>query len=383
MCSCSGNCNCNSSTIPRGPSGPQGPAATITVGDVTSLPSGSTPTVTNSGTSSAATFNFGIPAGTNGTNGSNGINGKNAYTITADSYTQPAFGGTATFDVSDVSWMSVNQIIFVGNPTGTSNIGGYYKVTSISPPFGFDAIRLDWSIPGVTYVSAGVDILAGAIVQASGTIGAQGDIGPSGDGITIIKSINNPFDPFSAPPINASSSFSLTTTSGSQIFLANDLCPNNLDIGRINFEVVLYRTPTSSIVIPEIDMDIELGIQGFSPFPRLEPYAQTSGDQILNKISELQWNLSGTAREYLYIKYIVDVQRITSTTCNIFVDWKVSSSSVKASGCYHNTTTITALDFDDPTKYFEFAVKGYNYSTVSLTSSNIRFYVESLRQPQP
>jgi hypothetical protein len=68
--------------------------------------------------------------------------------------------------------MSVNQIVFVGNPTGTSNIGGYYKVTNISPPFLVEAIRLDWSIPGVTYVSENDEVLSGAIIQASGTIGA-------------------------------------------------------------------------------------------------------------------------------------------------------------------------------------------------------------------
>jgi hypothetical protein len=63
MCSCSGSCNCNSTTIPRGPAGPQGPSGSISVGEVTSLPFGSEPTVTNSGTTSSAIFNFGIPQG--------------------------------------------------------------------------------------------------------------------------------------------------------------------------------------------------------------------------------------------------------------------------------------------------------------------------------
>jgi hypothetical protein len=45
--------------------GAQGPAATISVGTVTGLPAGSTPVVTNIGTSGAAVFNFQIPeAGT-------------------------------------------------------------------------------------------------------------------------------------------------------------------------------------------------------------------------------------------------------------------------------------------------------------------------------
>jgi hypothetical protein len=43
--------------------GPQGAAATIAVGTNTALAEGSTPTVTNSGSSSAAVFNFGIPRG--------------------------------------------------------------------------------------------------------------------------------------------------------------------------------------------------------------------------------------------------------------------------------------------------------------------------------
>lgn len=53
-------------TGPTGPQGPQGDAATIAVGTVTTLPAGSQATVTNSGTSEAAVFNFGIPKGQDG-----------------------------------------------------------------------------------------------------------------------------------------------------------------------------------------------------------------------------------------------------------------------------------------------------------------------------
>lgn len=55
---------------PQGETGPQGPAgasATIAVGTVTTLPAGSNATVTNSGTSSSAVFDFGIPKGESGT----------------------------------------------------------------------------------------------------------------------------------------------------------------------------------------------------------------------------------------------------------------------------------------------------------------------------
>jgi len=46
-----------------GAMGPTGPSGTITAGGVTSLAYGNAPTVTNSGTSTAAVFNFGIPQG--------------------------------------------------------------------------------------------------------------------------------------------------------------------------------------------------------------------------------------------------------------------------------------------------------------------------------
>ena len=60
---------------PAGTNGVDGAAATIQVGTVTSLPSTATPTVTNSGTTSAATFDFGIPKGEKGDKGDKGDTG--------------------------------------------------------------------------------------------------------------------------------------------------------------------------------------------------------------------------------------------------------------------------------------------------------------------
>lgn len=58
-----------------GQDGADGAAATIAVGTVSGLPAGSTPTVTNSGSISAAVFNFGIPAGAQGAPGQDGDDG--------------------------------------------------------------------------------------------------------------------------------------------------------------------------------------------------------------------------------------------------------------------------------------------------------------------
>lgn len=60
---------------PAGATGPTGAAATIAAGTATGLPAGSNPTVSNSGTSSAAVFNFGIPAGATGATGAAGPTG--------------------------------------------------------------------------------------------------------------------------------------------------------------------------------------------------------------------------------------------------------------------------------------------------------------------
>lgn len=51
----------------KGEKGDPGQAATITVGNVTTLPAGSSATVTNTGTTSSAVFDFGIPKGADGT----------------------------------------------------------------------------------------------------------------------------------------------------------------------------------------------------------------------------------------------------------------------------------------------------------------------------
>ena len=77
MCSCSGSCNCNSTTIPRGPQGPAGPAGgvgsagppnTLTIGTVTPGPADATIT----GTSPNQILNLVIPQGPTGLTGPNG-----------------------------------------------------------------------------------------------------------------------------------------------------------------------------------------------------------------------------------------------------------------------------------------------------------------------
>lgn len=68
-----------------GPQGPQGDAATISIGTTTTIAYTLPATVTNSGNTKAAIFNFAIPQGTPGTNGTNGDTGWSAvYSIVND-----------------------------------------------------------------------------------------------------------------------------------------------------------------------------------------------------------------------------------------------------------------------------------------------------------
>lgn len=61
---------------PQGEPGQDGAAATIQVGQVTTLPAGQQATVTNVGTANAARFDFGIPKGQDGKDGTPGQDGK-------------------------------------------------------------------------------------------------------------------------------------------------------------------------------------------------------------------------------------------------------------------------------------------------------------------
>ena len=180
MCSCSGSCNCNSTTIPRGPQGTPGTngangiSATVTAGNATVLPVGSNPTVTNTGTVNAAVFNFGIPTGATGSTGPQGIN---AFTTLTDDFVQPVIGGSITIYVVNNSWIAVSEIIYIGPGIGgTPAPGGFYQVVSKTSTDQVNIINLGWTIPGTTFATASQAVgTVGTIVTPSGTIGASAD----------------------------------------------------------------------------------------------------------------------------------------------------------------------------------------------------------------
>ena len=70
-----GDTGATGATGPQGPQGPAGQAATINIGETTTLLPGQTATVTNTGTQQNATLNFGIPQGLRGPTGAQGPKG--------------------------------------------------------------------------------------------------------------------------------------------------------------------------------------------------------------------------------------------------------------------------------------------------------------------
>lgn len=168
--------------------GAAGPAATITVGTVTTGAPGSSASVVNVGTSSAAVLDFTIPAGATGAAGPAGANGQPGATGPA--------GAAATVSVGTVT---------------TGAAGSSASVTNVGSS---SAAVLDFTIPA----------------GATGATGPQGPTGPAGTttwaGIT-----DKP-------------SFAAVATSGS----ASDLSTGTLNASRLPASVVRTGVPASGNV---------------------------------------------------------------------------------------------------------------------------------------
>jgi hypothetical protein len=101
-----------------GPAGATGTAATVAVGTTTTLAAGSAATVTNTGNSNAAIFNFGIPKGADGSAGTGGSGG-GAYVV--------ASGKSST--VNSAATVAANTETFVYGINVAMTAGRTYAVT--------------------------------------------------------------------------------------------------------------------------------------------------------------------------------------------------------------------------------------------------------------
>jgi hypothetical protein len=122
-------------TVVNGTNGTNGTAATIAVGTVTGLTAGATPTVVNGGSSSAATFNFGIPAGATGS----------AATIAVGTVTGLAAGATPTVVNGGNSSAATFNFGIPAGATGATGAGydGITSSTSLSVNTGSKVITVN------------------------------------------------------------------------------------------------------------------------------------------------------------------------------------------------------------------------------------------------
>jgi hypothetical protein len=122
--------------------GPQGPAGTITIGEVTALPNGSTPIVNNVGTATNAILDIAIPVGLDGVIGGPGP----STNITIGTVTAGA-------DEND----------YDASMTGTSPA----QVLNLVLPRGLQGLQGDQGIPGPTTIAVGTTTTGAAGTNAS------------------------------------------------------------------------------------------------------------------------------------------------------------------------------------------------------------------------
>ena len=139
----------NAGTGPKGDTGPAGPAATVTVGTVTTGAPGTQAQVTNSGTTSAAVLNFTIPKGADGAGGSGAVSSVAGRT------------GDVTLAKADVGLGNVTNDAQVkrsemGVASGVATLGADGKVPAAQLPAG----------AGGTMDAETVQDIVGAMVKA-------------------------------------------------------------------------------------------------------------------------------------------------------------------------------------------------------------------------
>lgn len=131
-----------------GADGADGAAATIAVGTVTTGAEGSSATVTNSGTSSAAVFDFSIPVGATGATGAAGTDGADgadgaAATIAVGTVTTGAAGSSATVTNSGTSSAAVFDFTIPKGDDG--DVGSLSANAPVTYNSGTSTIGFDWS----------------------------------------------------------------------------------------------------------------------------------------------------------------------------------------------------------------------------------------------
>ena len=156
----------------------RGSAATVDVGSTTTGGSGSAAQVTNSGTTSAAVFNFTVPTGPPGTAAT--VNVGSTNTIDAGNNASVTNSGSPQAAVFNFSIPKGDK----GDPSATISVGSTATLTpgqdaTVVNSGSASAVVLNFGIPAGADGAKGADGSPGQPGQ-NGTDGAKGDTGPAG-----------------------------------------------------------------------------------------------------------------------------------------------------------------------------------------------------------
>ena len=238
-----------------GPQGPQGPtgatgangtSATVAVGTTTTLSPGSSATVTNSGDTTNAIFNFGIPQGTQGIQGIQGIQGEQGPAGPANTLTIGTVSGGSTASAT-ITGTSPNQTLNLVLPKGDTGSQG---------PAGADGQDGTAATIAVGTVSTGAPGSSATVTNVGTSSAAvfdfsipQGQQGPAGaDGLKNVYNVG--FD---------------YTSSGSPYYCHINLgeAPTTNGLYAVKFPDITYRgknillsttglSPFTSILLPQV-----------------------------------------------------------------------------------------------------------------------------------
>jgi len=177
-----------------GATGAQGPAATVTVGTIGATAYPGPGTVTNSGTSGAAVLDFVLVTGQTGATGATGAAGS-AATIAVGTVGTVAYPGPGTVTNSGSSTAGTFDFILVTGDTGPQGATGPTGATGPQGAAGSAATVTVGTVGAVAYPGPGTVTNSGSssaavldfvlVTGQTGATGATGATGPAGSAATV------------------------------------------------------------------------------------------------------------------------------------------------------------------------------------------------------
>jgi hypothetical protein len=169
-----------------GPTGPTGPGSTVTAGTTTTSPAGQNANVVNSGTPTAAIFDFTIPRGLMGPQGAQGPPGQAYSNTTTAAFTAAAPGTAQTLSLQSTTGLFAGVTLNI-NPIG------YYQVTGVV------------SGTQVTVVNNGTpsNAAAGTVAPSGSPVLGTGPQGPPGISATLTAGNTTTIAPGSQAAVTA------------------------------------------------------------------------------------------------------------------------------------------------------------------------------------